>query len=333
VVTSTSTILIAGAGQLGSRYLQGLAACTTNLRIFVHDPDSSALAVAISRWDAVGGAETGHVVSAHDDLVGIPRSLDLTIVATTASVRPMVVEQIADHATVRMWILEKVLAQSDDGLERIRGAISAGSAAWVNTWARATPWYHRTRGNHAQGPVQFEVLGGSWGLACNAIHFLDLIAWWTGEALVGVDATGLDEAWLIGRRPGNLEVSGSLAATYTGGTTGRLYAAPPQAEELPAGGSNPDLLRISGEASTWTFVEPFTSEIGLATSSAGIQISGRIEFQSERTAPLVDCLLGGGASNLTDLSTSIDQHRIFLHAMLEQWRASGDRLADLVPIT
>ena len=43
------TVLIAGAGQLGSRHLQGLAAAEASLRIFVHDPSNDSLARAEAR--------------------------------------------------------------------------------------------------------------------------------------------------------------------------------------------------------------------------------------------------------------------------------------------
>ncbi len=332
-MTDSSTVLISGVGQLGSRYLQGLIACSNRLRVFIQDPDAAARAIAIRRWDDAGGASSLHVVSAHEEIADIPQNLDLAIVATTAAVRPIVVEQVANRAAVRMWILEKVLAQNSDGLDRIQDAVGMQSAAWVNTWARTTPWYQRIRGNRPHSPVRCSVEGGSWGLACNAVHFLDLISWWSGETLVDVNAKGLDHKWLPGKRPGNFEVSGVLVATYSGGSVCRLSAGlPDNASEL-AGSVNPDFLQIEGESSAWMIVEPFASETGLARSSDGSEISGRIELQSERTTGLVNHLLDNGTADLPDLAVSIVQHRLFLDAMLDRWRESHETRDDLVPIT
>ncbi|SVB59674.1 uncharacterized protein METZ01_LOCUS212528, partial [marine metagenome] len=62
------SVLIAGTGQLGSRYLQGLAACLKPLRVFVLDPADQALRVAAGRWAGAGGQSTEHVVSYHNTL-------------------------------------------------------------------------------------------------------------------------------------------------------------------------------------------------------------------------------------------------------------------------
>ena len=327
------SVLIAGTGQLGSRYLQGLAACLKPLRVFVLDPADQALRVAAGRWADAGGQSTEHVVSYHNTLDDVSTDLDIVIVATTAQVRPRVVESVVEWAHVRMWILEKVLAQSDLGLKRIAGAIGRRSGAWVNTWARMTPWYRQVHSRSGGGPVRFGVVGGSWGLACNAIHFLDLMTWWTDENLLAVDTSGLDAAWLPARRSGNLEVSGVIKASYSGGTVGLLSAGLPASRRIPAGSASPTCMWISGAGFHWDVTDPFSELRGLAVGSDGSEICGRIELQSERTAPLVDGLLATGTCGLTDLPTSIVEHRILLRGLLDHWRIVVDEYADRVPIT
>jgi hypothetical protein len=327
------SVLIAGAGQLGSRHLQGLAGCLNPLRIFVLDPADGSRRLAAERWAEVGGPSTSHVVSYHDTLDDVSTDLDIAIVATTAAIRPMVVESTAARALVRMWILEKVLAQAESDLDRITAAIGERSKSWVNTWGRMTPWYRQMRTQDCGGPVSFGVEGGSWGLACNAIHFLDLMAWWTNEDLVSVNAEGLDNDWLPGVRPGNLEVSGVLTASYSGGTTGRLSSAPPGSRTTPAGSADPARMWISKESPLWTVTDPCSSTGGLGVRPNGYEVRGRIELQSERTAPLIDDLLDTGACGLTDLPTSVSQHRILLRGLLDRWRTVAGENTDRVPIT
>ena len=333
MVTGTSTILIAGAGQLGSRYLQGLAACTTNLRIFVQDPDSYARATAISRWEEAGGSETDHVVTAHDGLEDIPRELDLAIVATTASVRPTATEQIADHADIQMWILEKVLAQSEIDLDRIVTAVDNPFSAWVNTWARTTPWYRQMRFHSGGGPVRFGIEGGFWGLACNSIHFLDLMAWWTNENLISVDVSGLNKDLLPSKRLGNQEITGLLRASYSGGTTGQLSSEPPVNVGAEVGSDDPSRMWIARDTMLWDVTDPCSSTRGMATRTDGQRFQGRIELQSERTASLVDNLIDTGTCGLTDLETSVSQHRVFLRGLLDHWRIVTGEDIHQVPIT
>ncbi len=333
VMSERSSVMIAGAGQLGSRYLQGLAECLNPLRIFVVDPAEESQRLASERWALAGGPDTKHSVSFHNQLDDVSTEMDVAIIATTAQVRPSVVEDTAARAQVGTWILEKVLAQSELGLDRIAAAIGDQPNAWVNTWGRMTPWYRQMRSQDCDGPVRFGVEGGSWGLACNAIHFLDLMAWWTNEQLVLVNADGLDDNWVAGGRPGNLEVSGVLTASYSGGTIGRLCAAPPESGDIVAGRENPTRMWIEREKPVWHVADPCSGTEGVATRPDGRKLRGRIELQSERTAPLVDGLIDTGTCDLTDLETSVKQHRALLHALLVSWRKVAGSDSNAVPIT
>ena len=56
------TIVIVGAGQLGSRYLQGLSLCKIPLKIFIIDPNGNSLLTAKMRWNQAVNHETNHQV-------------------------------------------------------------------------------------------------------------------------------------------------------------------------------------------------------------------------------------------------------------------------------
>ena len=56
------SLLLVGAGQLGSRYLQGLVASDSELEITVVDPSSESLETAKLRWIAAGGDESSHQI-------------------------------------------------------------------------------------------------------------------------------------------------------------------------------------------------------------------------------------------------------------------------------
>ena len=112
-------ILLAGAGQLGSRYLQGMVTYGHALDVWVYDPSIASLARAEQRWREVTPSTSEHTVQYVSEISGLPESLDLVIVATTADVRASVVAQVAQHARVSNWVLEKVLAQSLDELAHV----------------------------------------------------------------------------------------------------------------------------------------------------------------------------------------------------------------------
>ena len=137
-------ILISGAGQLGSRYLQGMAKCKSPLRIFVHDCNKRSIELAKKRCDEVSSQNNAHVVSYITSLEKLPRTIDIAIVSTTADVRLSAVNDICKNTNVNYWVLEKVLAQSENDLDKLISIINS-STAWVNTPRRLMPWYQNIK--------------------------------------------------------------------------------------------------------------------------------------------------------------------------------------------
>jgi hypothetical protein len=315
----TSTVLISGAGQLGRRYLEGLERCQRPLRIYVHDVQRNSLEQAAQHWNKVTRPGSRHEVSFHESSQSLPEMLDVAIVATTADVRPKVAGEIARRSPPRFWVLEKVLAQSEAALEELSSHVGTAKA-WVNTARRMMPWHQEIRSRLIPGPpMRIEVTGGQWGLACNAVHFLDLLAWWTGERLEEILTNDLDR-WFESKRQNFLEVSGTLHARFSGGSQALL-----RSEENAAVIS----IRIVEQEFSWLVNEAE----GLAKRSDGLEIKGRVLYQSEMAATLVESILGRGSCDLPILEESAALHHAFLHGMHEHWRRAGHPSALCVPIT
>ena len=314
-------VLIAGVGQIGSRYLQGLARCRLPLRIFVQDCQQQPLDRARCRWIEVRGTGIWHDVSFHLSLESIPQLVDIAIVATTADVRSNVVKEISNYSGVRYWVLEKVLAQSESKLDELISSVNNGSKAWVNTPRRVMPW-HREIKSHLglQRPLTLEVEGGLWGLASNAVHFLDLCAWWTGETIVSVSTERLSSLWSESNRPGFREVSGTLKALFSDGSRVLLSADKNKTQST---------LKVSDRHMFWQIDETQ----GLARSSDGIEISGRFLLQSEMTSTIIESILTVGRCDLPTLSESVAIHRVFIRGMQKHWEQSCKNSATDVPIT
>lgn len=318
---AVATLLIAGAGQLGSRYLQGLAKCRTPLRIYVQDIDADSLDRAEQRWNEALGTETHHAASFHASVESLPRQLDIAIVTTTANVRPRVIDKIASLAAVRFWVLEKVLAQSESGLDEIESHIANESNAWVNTPRRMMPWHQQIKSQLGlTRPLTLKVEGGPWGLACNAVHYLDLVAWWSGETLQNVRTERLHANWIESKRPGYQEVAGTLEAQFSGGSRALLSA-----NEI----GTCESLVVSDDHLSWQIDETE----GLARRSDGIDIPGRINLQSEMSTGLVEFILENGCCELPALRESSALHRVFIRSMLAHWQRAGNPAATFVPIT
>jgi len=182
-------------------------------------------------------------------------------------------------------------------------------------------WYRRIGAEGVAGrPVGLEVTGGGWGLACNAVHFLDLAVWWSGSRLVEVDTRGLKRHWMPARREGYLEVEGCLVGRMADGGTVTME---------DHGGTGPLALRLDTPEGRWEVDEPG----GSATKSDGLSVRGRLENQSEVTGRLVDEILETGECRLPTVDESIAVHGPLLEALLAHRRLTGDPTATTVPIT
>lgn len=318
---TVATILITGAGRLGSRYLQGLVKCRIPLRIYVQNSGQDSLSRAEQHWKEAFGPESHHDVSFHVSFESLPRQLDVAIVSTTADIRPQAVNKITNHAAVRYWVLEKVLAQSESGLDEIMAHIGDGPSAWVNTSRRMTPWHKQIKMQLGLNcPLILKVEGGLWGMACNAVHFLDLVAWWTGETLQDVNTERLNPHWFKSKRPGNWEVSGIMESRFSGGSHVLLTS---------RAGSGPTSLEVGDGRLLWLIKE----NEGLARRSDGVEIFGHMTQQSEMSSTLVESILESGCCDLTTLEESVGLHRVFIRSMLEHWKRADNYNAVFVPIT
>ena len=307
---------------MGSRHLQGLVRAKCQLEIAVVDPSSSALETAKSRWVEAGGEYCHHRISWENDIPPELETIDLAFVVTSAKGRAELVQKIASQMAVRFWVLEKVLAQSVEELETISRVTALSHGVWVNTPRRMMVW-HRSlkKAFESEGPIKASYSADLWGLACNSIHFLDLISWWMGEKLDSIDPNSLDSHWFESKRAGYFEVTGKLVARFSEGSTLMLESRD-QAEIQP--------IQIElANGNTWKIDEVN----GKASSTSGEHIDGCIEFQSQLSGRLVDDILLRGQCDLPNLEESVPMHAIFLQAMLKHWNLSQKRNDARIPIT
>ena len=314
-------VLLIGSGQLGSRYLQGLSGIERQLNITVVDPSSAALDVAKQRLADVSPSTT-HELHFTTSLDEVPKELDLALVVTPAHSRPDVVSAISSRHQVKAWILEKLLAQSSQDVSHIEKFLGGQSHVWVNTPRRLMHWHQAIKQRLlARRPAAFRarVSGGNWGLACNSIHFIDLVSWWAGSSVDIVDDGGLKD-WQPSRRAGFQEVFGSLVVFFGDGSS----------LELCCNHSNDQLLiEIETPEGIWWIEEAH----GIAVGPYGQEISGQLSLQSALTTSLVERILTAGCCELPSLTESAAQHRPLLDVLLKHWNFSQSRHDQVVPIT
>ena len=281
------------------------------------DSSEASLALARERLAQVPQA-SAHSVQFSTSLQDLPQQLDLALVVTPAHCRARVVSDLASCHQVKAWILEKVLAQSCAQLDQIERALIGNSQVWVNTPRRLMEYQAWSSAAALALPLQVRERW-LWGLACNAIHFIDLLAWWTQASVRSVNPSCLG-GWVKSKRDGFYEVCGTLEVFYTDGSTLELCC---------HSGQEPTQISVLTPQGMWLVEE----SLGRCRGINGQQLNGQLNFQSALTAPLVKQILQRGSCDLPTLAESIAQHQPLLDSLLKHWNRSQGCHDSVVPIT
>lgn len=311
-------ILIAGAGNLGSRYLQGLAKFVEPLDIYVFDPSTESLGNAEQRWNEIQPAAT-HEVRYELSLSTFPSIIDLVVISSTADVRAKLIAEIERHADIEYWVLEKVLTQSVAEIDSIKNILT-GKLAWVNTPMYLWPLYSRLRQLYRSGaPIEASFEGFS-GLACNAIHYIDFVSRFNGAPVTHVDTSDLNAEWYFAKRDGFYEIDGQITVNFSDGS--KL--------KLASNRNNPGYkVNIKIDGDDWQVSEAS----GTASAVDGRLIQGEVATQSQLTAPLVQAIFSGVPCGLPTLTESVQQHSFLLNALLDHWNRHMPNKINRLPIT
>lgn len=317
-----NNIILIGAGEIGSRYLQGLALSKQRLNIDVIDTSEESLTRARDRWNEMSQELISkHEISYSSSLTKFNSTYDLAIIATGARGRAKLIEDCSKNMSIRYWIIEKTLAQSLEELELIQNSVKDSDGAWVNTARRTNTWHKKIRETmNLESPLTININGGDWGLACNAVHFLDLSSWWTGSEIAEIHVNKLSKEWHMSKREGFFDIYGRIICLFKDGSI----------LNLSSKNSNEGLtIECKSGNKTWIINETE----GSAYSSDGQVIEGRMELQSESTAPLVSSILSHGVCGLPNLKDSIKIHKPYIDSMLSHWNANKKEKSKCVPLT
>lgn len=315
------SVLIAGVGQLGSRYLQGLSLVQKSLDIWLYDVSERSLDEAERRWAEVNRTQH-HRLYRCKSVGDIPEKIDLTFVTTTADCRLSVVRSIEKSVKSTGWILEKVLAQSLDQINQIEKLLSTNKMVWVNTPMHVWSLYRNIRDLYSlKIPISASFVGFQ-GLACNAIHYIDFVSRWNGAELIEIDTSLLKPSWYPAKRAGFYEVDGEIRAQFSDGSKLKISSESKSSKYEAS---------LTVGADQWIIYE----QEGVARDASGRTVLGPVELQSEMTAPFVEAFRSGnsGSFGLPTLMESVSQHKPLINALLKHWNANMPQKLNSLPIT
>lgn len=318
-------IILAGAGQIGSRHLQGLMKMKTDARIIVFEPDSSARDVALVRALEAGDERARTIEFVESARATGLDHAHLAIIATGAAVRPTVVSEILQSTGVDMMILEKIAYQSSAIFkEQMDLLAKSGVRTWVNCPRRLYPFYSQLKKEIA-GPLTIRVSGSGWGLGCNSVHYIDLFSFLSGSVDMEVSCILLDSMVHDSKRKGFSEFNGMVEFRGRNGSL-RLESLADWNAPLLIDIIEPTRRILISE--TGGMVTAFRSGEGKPETT-----SVSFPYQSGLTGIMADELLATGNCDLPDLEESYRQHTLILPLFTEHYNKITGAALDYCPIT
>lgn len=321
-------IAIVGAGQLGSRHLQGLAKIDIPINIQVVDTNIQSLDLAKVRYQQVPSNPNVKSISFHQRIDGLNDVLDLIIIATNANIRFKLIKEIISIKEIKHIILEKVVFQRPEEFEQIIDITQEkGIKCWVNCPRRMFPFYKKLKSEISNNePISISLQGGNWGLACNAIHYFDLLSYLSGTSELSVNTEFLDKEIHESKREGFIELSGLLIGAI-GANRITLW-----------GGKKvgSDILTIKTE-SFLVVIDEGSGEVKKSDINSNwewkTEFHKIIYYQSELTQSAAKDILLKGKCDLTSLQESFDLHKPFLQQITRFYNQVSISNIDYCPIT
>ncbi|OGN01602.1 MAG: hypothetical protein A3I26_00320 [Candidatus Yanofskybacteria bacterium RIFCSPLOWO2_02_FULL_43_10] len=320
-------VYIIGAGQIGSRHFQALKRVKFPLSVTVVDPSEQSLAVAKKRYEEMPKGRYRHEIKYLQE-IDTGQKIDLIILATTSNVRAKIIKDVLKKNQVRYFILEKIVFNKKSDYYAVKNILSKSKIkAWVNLPRRIRPIYKKIKEQLIGRVVSVRGIGSQWGLACNAVHFLDLISYLTGDCDYTVDTHHLDKKISLSKRRGFLEIHGTLYANFKKGSRCELSS--------HTSGNAPLLIDISNDNIRYIIREP---EGKYWASNARDnwrweEVSFRTPLVSETTTLIVENILTNGDCPLTSYEESIKTHLLLLEPLRHFLNKNSEKKYEHYPFT
>jgi len=319
-------IILIGAGELGSRHLQGLVKVNHMLNIWVTDPSSESLARAEERLEEIEYDKKRIKIFFSNSLVTLDEPIFLCIVATSSKVRMGVIIEVTEKHSIKYMLLEKFLFQKEKEYNICKNLLSEKNIdCWVNCTRRMFPVYNQIKDSLAVNEkIMLTVIGGSWGLGSNSIHFLDLFNFLSGkdDDLEGIaNITDVNKS----KRLGYIELEGTFNFRKSNGSELLLHSRFNSGNSLQMQIMSDDFLWRIDENNK--IVEKFIK--GQKVSEESFELP----FQSSLTNLVCEKLISDGQIDLPTYESSMKGHKKLLEIFNKELPLHRIQVKEGCPIT
>ncbi len=321
-------IVLIGAGQLGSRHLQGLAKSNVEISIEVVEPFEKSREVAKQRYEEIENNPKVKSINFFESIDELSDTLDVVIIATNADVRSKIIKELFSKKRVKNLILEKVLFQTVEEYMEVEKLLEETSTkCWVNHPRRMFPFYQSLKNEIKDSDqISYMVQGGAWGLGCNGLHFIDHLAFLSDSTELKIDNDFLHPHIYDAKRANYVEFNGLLK----GRIGNHIFALYSDKNPVPASITitTDKLTAFIDESNGYTRIARKSNDWKWEESKQKI-----VYFQSELTNLLIEQIITVGTCDLPDYDEAMKLHIPFIQELLAHMESVDGQVLSLCPIT
>jgi len=316
-------IAVIGVGALGKRHLSSILNSQLALTVYCYDINSHALDGF--EWDSQYNNKTLKMVTSFEQL---PNNVDFALFAMTSKGRREMFDQLVAMCSVKNILFEKVLFQKIEDYDYVRKKLQElGIKAWVNCARRQMDSYQELRNKlESAREIRISISGGEWGLACNAIHQIDMVEFLAGSSETYIEKMNLLPVIVDSKRPGFKEVYGTIE-----GHSGKCVHF---SINCMKDTNVPSVVTISTDIGQFVIFES-KQKIVFMDKDNNYELSESdfiMPYQSQMTQFVMENILLNGESRLATYEVSSRLHLEFIRPLIKFFEENGLE-KELCPIT
>ena len=271
-------ICVIGVGNIGMRYVQGITRRWPDARLYLIDTDV--------RLNELAELDLPNI-ELLDSLEKIDERMDICVVATSCAPRLSIYKQCL-ALEPRYIILEKYLFNSPEEFDECLSLRRVPT--FVNQWMYGSGAFDCIFEGDARS---VELTGSGWGLACNAVHWIDVFQRHMNISRARVGSGTTITEVRPSKRPGYQEVLGEWV--FEDESSDKYFKLIDRPDDSPLDG-----LRISVDATEYFF--------DYSSVRKDDETLSRFPYFSDQIGDIVGEILEKGACTLPSLESSVSQH-------------------------
>ena len=307
--------LIVGFGGMGCRHAQSLINSFHDCITSIYEPSND---IYEQNLNLIGQASNKNIIKL-SSLNEAKLKYDFCVIATSSAPRFQILETLLKYHDISNFLVEKVVFQTNTQFDKIQKLIG-NKNVYVNFVNRYFENYIDIKKEINNLPFTMDVIGGDFGLGCNALHYFDLFKYF-GANDIKLNKFNLKEN-LNGNKRGNeyKEVFGQISVHSQNGSSLNISS-----EEARNGGVE---LIIKTPKSTHLLNEELLTHIRYG--SKHIKSSSlKIKYTSSLTEKIFKDIIDSRCL-LPNLSDTKDIHSILFESINKSLNL---KIHDVCPVT